>query len=90
LFVLLAGGRFQRLRENPTARAFLSGAGPAAIGAILGAAVALAAAVSQAWQAGVLAAAAISLLLLRGSIVATMLLAGAAGVILALAGAGVP
>src|SRR6185437_11385433 len=38
-FVLVAGGRFERLRRSPAAQAFLAGAGPAAIGAIGGAAV---------------------------------------------------
>ena len=41
-FVLLAGRRFDGLRERPGPRAFLDGAGPAAIGAIGGAAVTLA------------------------------------------------
>jgi chromate transporter len=90
LFVLLGGARFAALRENATARAFLSGAGPAAIGAIFGAAIALAAALAHGWQFGVLAGAAVSLLLLRRGIVATMLLAAAAGAIAALLGAGVP
>ena len=40
--ILLGGTRFSRLRENRSARAFLDGAGPAAVGAILGAAVPLA------------------------------------------------
>src|SRR6201999_2760035 len=40
-FILLGGGRFERLRGNPAARAFLSGAGPAAIGATLGTATPL-------------------------------------------------
>jgi len=42
VFVLLGGNRFQQLRDNHTARSFLNGAGPAAIGAILGAAIPLA------------------------------------------------
>ena len=37
-FILLGGGRFERLRANPLARGFLAGAGPAAIGAIFGSA----------------------------------------------------
>ena len=44
------------------AQAFLDGAGPAAIGAILGAAIPLAAALDEAWQFGLLAAAAVALL----------------------------
>ena len=42
LAIVLGGERFGRLRENRAARAFLDGAGPAAVGAILGAAVPLA------------------------------------------------
>lgn len=38
-FVLLGGARFERLRTLPSARAFLDGAGPAAIGAIVGSAI---------------------------------------------------
>ena len=34
-FILFGGGRFERLRGDERARAFLDGAGPAAIGAIL-------------------------------------------------------
>jgi chromate transporter len=86
-FVLLGGGRFERLRRNASARAFLDGAGPAAVGAILGAAIPLAGDLSQTWQAAVLAGAAVALLLLRRGIVETLLAAGVVGVILALAGA---
>lgn len=89
-FILLGGGRFERLRANAGARAFLDGAGPAAIGAILGAAIPLAAALSETWQLALLAAAALSLLALRGSVVATLLGTGAAGALLALAGAPLP
>jgi chromate transporter len=86
-FILLGGGRFERVRANPRARAFLDGAGPAAIGAILGAAVTLADGLHQTWQLTVLAAAAIALLGLRRGVVQTLLGAGAIGVIAALAGA---
>jgi chromate transporter len=89
-FVLLGGGRFERLRSEANPRAFLDGAAPAAIGAILGATIPLTAALSEAWQFAVLAAAGVSLLLLRRGIVLTLLGAGAVGVILALAGAPVP
>ena len=41
-FVLIGGGHFERLRGNARAGAFLDGAGPAAIGAILGSAIPLA------------------------------------------------
>lgn len=89
-FILLGGGRFERIRGNRNAKAFLDGAGPAAIGAILGGAILLAAALSQAWQFGLLALAAIALLLLRRGVVETLLGAGAIGVVVALLGAGVP
>ena len=42
VFILAGGRHFDRLRTNARAQAFLAGAGPAAIGAILGAAVPLA------------------------------------------------
>jgi chromate transporter len=86
-FVLGGAARFDRLRASARARAFLDGAGPAAIGAILGSAVPLALALTHAWQAAVLAAAAVALLVLRRPVVETLLLAGAAGALLAVAGA---
>jgi chromate transporter len=89
-FILLGGRRFERLRENNNARAFLDGAGPAAIGAILGAAITLATALHETWQFAILAAAAIALLALRRGIVHTLLAAGVLGVIAALAGAPLP
>jgi len=90
LFILVGGGRFDRIRRDRRARAFLDGAGPAAIGAILGVAVPLARALHESWQLGVLAAAAVLLLALRRGIVTTLVLAGAAGVSAALAGAPLP
>ncbi len=89
-FVLGGGSRFDRLRSNAAVRAFLDGAGPAAIGAILGAAVPLALALTEAWQAAVLAAAAVALLALRLPLVPTLLGAGAVGAALALLGASLP
>jgi chromate transporter len=89
-FILLGGRRFDLIRRDERARGFLDGAGPAAIGAILGAAIPLARALQQDWQYGVLGAALISLLLLRRGVVLTLLLAGAAGTIVALAGGSLP
>jgi chromate transporter len=89
-FVLLGGGRFERLRANPNPRAFLDGAGPAAIGAILGAAVTLATALQEGWQFGVLAAAAVALLIGGRGVVQTLLGAGVIGVVVALAGGPLP
>jgi chromate transporter len=89
-FVLLAGQRFDRLRDLPGPRAFLDGAGPAAIGAIGGAAITLAAVLSEAWQFAVLAAALVALLALRRGVVTTLVAAAAVGAALALLGAPVP
>lgn len=89
-FVLLGGRRFEQLRGNANARAFLDGAGPAAIGAILGAAITLARALQEGWQFAILAAAAIALLVGKRGVVETLLGAGAIGVIAALAGATLP
>jgi chromate transporter len=86
-FVLLAGRRFDGLRALPGPRAFLDGAGPAAIGAIGGASISLAAVLSEAWQFAVLAAALVALLVLRRGVVTTLLAAAAAGVVLVVLGA---
>jgi chromate transporter len=89
-FVLLGGGRFERLRGNVRARAFLDGAGPAAIGAILGAAVVLATTLSQAWQFGLAGLAAVVLFGLRRGVVVALVCAGAIGAVIALAGGPLP
>ncbi|MBV9817815.1 MAG: chromate efflux transporter [Solirubrobacterales bacterium] len=89
-FILLGGPRFEQIRTNTAAKAFLSGAGPAAIGAIAGAAVVLAEALREAWQFGILTAALLALLVLKRGVVQTLLSAGAVGVIAALAGAPLP
>jgi chromate transporter len=83
-FILLGGRRFDQVRTDRRARAFLDGAGPAAIGAIFGSAIPLTRELSHAWQYAVLAAALALLLLLRRGVVLTLLCAGAAGVIIAL------
>jgi chromate transporter len=89
-FVLLGARRFDRIRGDLRARAFLGGAGPAAIGAILGSAISLARELTQLWQFAVLAAALILLLALRRGVVLTLLGAGATGTIIAFAGAPLP
>jgi chromate transporter len=83
-FILLGGQRFDLIRGDRRARAFLGGAGPAAIGAIFGSAIPLTRALSHAWQYAVLAGALLLLLLLRRGVVLTLLCAGAAGVVIAL------
>jgi len=89
-FLLVGGGQFERILTSTRARAFLAGAGPAAIGAILGAAIPLAAVLREGWQFAVLAAAAVALLLARQGIVVVLLGAGVLGTVIALAGGPVP
>ena len=91
-FVFVLGGAryFTSLRGNSHAQAFLDGAGPAAIGAILGSAIPLTTALTQPWQYAVLAAATVLLLALRRGVVSTLLAAGAAGLIISLAGGPLP
>ncbi len=89
-FILLGAHRFDRLRADARVRAFLDGAGPAAIGAILGSAILLAAVLRQPWQWAVLAGAAVLLLPLRRGVVPTLLGAGGVGVLVALAGGPLP
>ncbi|MGZ4278639.1 MAG: chromate efflux transporter [Solirubrobacteraceae bacterium] len=89
-FILLGGDRFDRVRADRRARAFLNGAGPAAIGAILGSAIPLARALAEPWQYAVLAGAPQLLLALRRGVVPTLLCAGAIGVLVGVAGGPLP
>jgi chromate transporter len=89
-FILIGAERFDRLRSDARARAFLDGAGPAAIGAILGSAIPLALALEEPWQLAVLVLAAIALLGARRGVVTTLLAAGIVGVAVALAGGPLP
>jgi len=85
VIVLLGGPRFEQIRANQRARAFLDGAGPAAIGAILGSAITLTRELTHPWQYAVLAGALLLLLPLRRGVVLTLLSAAAIGVLVALA-----
>jgi len=89
-FILIGARRFERLLGDERALAFLAGAGPAAAGAIVGAAVPLTGALGTGWQYAVLAAAALALLVLRRGIVITLVAAGCAGAAAALLGAPIP
>lgn len=84
LVIMLGGRRFEALRASPSARAFLDGAGPAAVGAIIGAAVPLAEALGEPWQVVVAVGAALALMFGRTPIL--VLLGGAAAGLVALAG----
>jgi chromate transporter len=89
-FILFGAARFERLLLDERVTAFLAGAAPAAAGAIIGSAIPLAAALSETWQYFVLAAAAIALLVLRRSVVLTLLAAGTVGAVAGLLGAPIP
>ncbi|WP_405653860.1 chromate efflux transporter [Streptomyces sp. RK9] len=86
LFVVVGGPRFDRIRAHAGVQAFFTGAGPAVIGAIMGSAIPLALALQHLWQYGVLAGAAVWLLVARRGVVAALLMAGALGVAAALGG----
>ncbi|HEY1510574.1 MAG TPA: chromate efflux transporter [Solirubrobacteraceae bacterium] len=88
--VMIGGRHFERLRGDARAQRFLDGAGPAAVGAIFGSAIPLAAALDEAWQFGLLAAAAVALLIGRLGVVTTLVATGTIGAIGALAGAPIP
>jgi len=89
-FILIGADRFDRLRMNTGVRAFLDGAGPAAIGAIVGSALPLTLALSEGWQYVLLGFAAVALFALRRGVVFTLVAAGAIGAGLALAGTALP
>jgi chromate transporter len=86
LFVLLGARHFDALRGNRRVQAFLTGAGPAVIGAIAGAAIPLTMALGHGWQYPLTVAAAAWLLLARRGVVSTLLLSAACGLAVALAG----
>jgi len=86
-FVLVGAAHFDRLRHDARARAFLDGAGPAAVGAIIGSAIPLTLALQHRWQYVLLAAAALALVPLRRSVLATLIGAGVLGAIAGLLGA---
>jgi chromate transporter len=86
IFVLTGGRHFEAFRRSAAAQAFLGGAGPAAIGAIGGAAITLGLGLTQLWQVGVLVAAGLWLLILRRGVVIAILVGAAIGITVALAG----
>jgi chromate transporter len=89
VFVLAGGPRFDQIRSNASIQSFLTGAGPAVIGAIAGSAIPLGLAFQVEWQIPILAGALIWLFIVRRGIVGTLLLAAAIGLLLALAGVAV-
>jgi chromate transporter len=87
VFIFVGGPRFEELRDKLLVKAFLNGAGPAAIGGIAGASIPLALALNHPWQLAVLAGAACWLLLFRRGVVSAIIGAGIVGVAVALLGA---
>ena len=81
LFVLFGAPMLDRIRGALGPRAFLAGAGPAAIGAILGSSIPLARALTEPWQWVVLVSAGILLFIGRVGVVPTLLVAAAAGLL---------
>ena len=86
LFVVLGGPRFDRIRSNENVKSFLTGAGPAVVGAIAGSAIPLGLAFQRWWQVPVLAGALVWLFVIRRGVVSGLLLAGGVGVLLAASG----
>jgi chromate transporter len=91
-FLLIGCGarHFERLRKNTSVRSFLDGAGPGAIGAILGVSVPLLMSLSEGWQWIVAAVAVGSVFTLRRSPFQVLLLAAAAGALCVQFGAALP
>ncbi|MGO8724404.1 MAG: chromate efflux transporter [Acidimicrobiales bacterium] len=84
IFVLAGAPRFDQIRANAAVQSFLTGAGPAVIGAIAGSAIPLGLSFQHLWQMPVLAGAALWLFVIRRSVVSCLLIAGAIGVAVAL------
>ena len=86
VFVALGARHFGALRANRVAQSFLGGAGPAAIGAIAGAAFPLALGITHVWQVVILAGSLAIVVGLRRSVVLTLLGAGVLGAVGAVLG----
>jgi chromate transporter len=84
-FVVLGGRSFGRLRSDGRVQSFLTGAGPAAIGAIAGSAIPLGLELVSWWQVGVLAGALVWMVLLRRSVVIGLAGAALVGMVVHLA-----
>ncbi len=90
LLIAFAGHHFERVRASARAQAFLLGSGPAALGAIVGSAVPLAAGIEESWQWALLALTAALLLPRRLGVIWVLLLAALLGIAASVAGLPVP
>jgi len=79
VFIIAGGSSFERLRQSPTAGAFLRGAGPSVIGAIGGSAVALGLLLAHLWQVPLLVAALVWFFWRKGSPLYALLVAALIG-----------
>jgi chromate transporter len=86
LFVLVGGPRFTQMVTKRPVEAFLTGAGPAVIGAIAGSAIPLGLSFQHLWQIPLLVGALFWLFVVRRGVVGGLLVAGAVGIMLAIAG----
>ena len=84
-FVMFGGPYFDRLRQDARSQSFLSGAGPAAIGAIAGSAIPLSLSFNHWWQPIVVAGAAAWLLIVRRGVVSCLVGAALLGLVFTLA-----
>lgn len=87
-FIVVIGGahRFDALRSNRGVRAFLDGAGPVAIGAILGTSIPLALALDHAWQFVALCLAVFWTVVFRKGVLSALIGAAAIGVLVFVCG----
>jgi chromate transporter len=85
-FVLIGGRHFDQIRANGAVESFLTGAGPAVIGAIAGSAIPLGLTFGHLWQIPVLAGALVWLFVVRRNVISALLIAGAIGVVVSVAG----
>jgi chromate transporter len=90
VFILAGASHFDRLRRNRTIQSFLTGAGAAVIGAIIGSSIPLGLSLTELWQLGIVAASVLWLLLFRRGVVSAIVASAVIGVVLALAGAPLP
>ncbi len=86
VFIILGAPRFDQIRANIKIQSFLTGAGPAVIGAIAGSAIPLGLSFAHLWQIPVLAAALIAVFVLKRGVVSVLLVCGGVGALLALVG----
>jgi chromate transporter len=84
---VIAGAlHFDQIRADRSVESFLTGAGPAVIGAIAGSAIPLGLSFQHLWQIPVLAGALVWLFGLRRGVVSSLLIAGAIGALMVLSG----